>query len=450
MVVTEQLVRIPKNPLSIGSTRFAVHKKSLDIHSKQSNSYDIQMARGFSLQDINCLTLEGSIQQPVSSGQRQQAMQEQHDSERSEGGGIISSGLWWLDKQRERRRREHLQLEAEKQLQKIGVAQRAALRESSSGGNSKTSVAEESTSSSLFCQGEVVSTGSFGISESGSSLCDCDGVNTKNQKNQYLAHSSVSKSGEGASGMLFLNDIDEICGGGLGGLELTLPETEKCEKEETKILKYYDDEIIAPVRVTPSEGDDESPYILTQMQMNEISKHVLPEGITYCPWRRLYGLNRDGDSFDGCLRIIGSAKRTLMVVRTTKGDVFGGYADTAWHSRQESSTAHFHGSACSCLYSFSSTRTSMSTSSSPESSSINVYRWTGKNRYIQVCDVSGKMLAFGGGGDKGAFGLCLQENFERGTTGHCDTFDNDPLCSGEDRTFDVVDLEFWEFQTGVF
>ena len=182
--------------------------------------------------------------------------------------------------------------------------------------------------------------------------------------------------------------------------------------------------------------------------MDEISKHVLPETIAYCRWRRLYGLGRDGDSFDGCLRIIGSEKRTLMVVRTTKGDIFGGYADAPWHSRQNSSTAKFYGSASSCLFSFNSNLGKDSTSSSPPSCAIRVYRWTGKNRYIQVCDVSNKMLAFGGGGDKGAFGLCLQEDFERGTTGHCETFDNEPLCA--QGNFDVVDVEFWEFQTGVF
>jgi hypothetical protein len=255
-------------------------------------------------------------------------------------------------------------------------------------------------------------------------------------KSSSFGTSDVSMSGGGASAMLSLSDID--------GIEEPSPQQQPPKEEP------IDGDNVAEVRVTKVEGDDASPYILSQTQMNEISRHVLPETIAYCRWRRLYGLGRDGDSFDGCLRIIGAEKRTLMVVRTTKGDIFGGYADAPWHSRHDSSTAKFYGSASSCLYSFSSTLTPLSKSAAPRDSPIHVYRWTGKNRYIQVCDVSNKMLAFGGGGDKGAFGLCLQEDFQRGTTGRCETFDNDPLCSGDERTFDIVDLEFWEFQTGVF
>jgi hypothetical protein len=58
------------------------------------------------------------------------------------------------------------------------------------------------------------------------------------------------------------------------------------------------------------------------------------------------------------------------------------------------------------------------------------------------------MFAFGGGGDDGAFGLAVEEDFQRGSTGHCDTFDNEPLC--DEENFKIVDLEIWEFLTGVF
>jgi len=470
-------------------------------------------------------------------------MQQQRDDS-DKNGGLIASGLSWFDKQREKRRREHLQQEAEKQLQKIGEAQRASLREAAAAanGNKKknnsnknnnntfhgtTSAAVATAtndsndnksssnavvnrncslvdSSSCSDSAESRSGIEFVVAHrsrspdsaaSGSSdsehgeaatmmfpvlACSSSGGNNNNEtrssnsrlqkqqqqqqlEEQFVTHQSnlfgtsdVSKSGEGASGMLFLSDIDGICNDDEIYEDEVDDASNKNNNDDAKNndVNDNDDDTIYPVRVTYVEGDEASPYILSQDQMNEISKHVLPETIAYCRWRRLYGLGRDGDSFDGCLRIIGTVKRTLMVVRTTKGDIFGGYADAPWHSRGASSTAKFYGSASSCLFSFSSVRNTsgFSTSSSPESSSIFVYRWTGKNRYIQVCDVSNKMLAFGGGGDKGAFGLCLQDDFQRGTTGHCDTFDNDPLCSapGVERTFDIVDVEFWEFLTGVF
>eukprot|EP00536_Pseudo-nitzschia_multiseries_P019235 jgi/Psemu1/328977/estExt_fgenesh1_pg.C_41800001 len=293
-----------------------------------------------------------------------------------DGGGLLSFS--WFDKHREKRRREHLKQEAEKQLQKIAEAQRAAARK-------KAAAAAAGT----------------------------HGPVNRTQSLISLSSSSSSDAGGGGGAVSCLRSST-----GSGSWEATAAAAEKSSTSKS------------------SSSSSRRKHRGTAQRSNS--------------WRRLYGLGRDGDSFEGCLRIIGAVKRTLMVVRTTKGDIFGGYADAPWHSRKANATAHFYGSASSCLFSFNSTLTEFSRSSSPDDASINVYRWTGKNRYIQVCDVSSKMLAFGGGGDKGAFGLCLQEDFQRGTTGHCDTFDNDPLCSSHDRTFDIVDVEFWEFLTGVF
>ena len=50
-------------------------------------------------------------------------------------------------------------------------------------------------------------------------------------------------------------------------------------------------------------------------------------------------------------------------------------------------------------------------------------------------------VALGGGG--GSFGLYLEDDFSRGTTGSCETFQNAPLCSQED--FDVSTMELWGF-----
>jgi len=447
------------------------------------------MARGFTLQDIACLNLEGSsigcrTSTPISTStftsstaafteslnkgeeeqqqhQQQQQQQEQDQDEsissNAKEGGLLSCGMSWFDKQRDKRRRDHLKLEAVKQLQKIVEAERASRIGTGIVGNtavdrSRSLCDFDDDNKSASC-GAAAAADQEGIDPNSFSNTKSNPLfrMSKSKQAQYakkqsgsIGTSDVSKSGEGVFGMLNMSDINDLCGDDVeeNSLEDTIHDDNDKDDDTT--------DTTPPVRVTKVEADEASPYILSEDQMNEISKYVLPESITYCRWRRLYGLGRDGDSFDGCLRIIGTKKRTLMVVRTTKGDIFGGYADAPWHSRHDSSTAKYFGSASSCLYSFSSPRTPVSASSSPESSSINVYRWTGKNRYIQVCDVSNKMLAFGGGGDKGAFGVCLQEDFQRGTTGHCDTFDNDPLCSNGERTFDIVDVEFWEFLTGIF
>lgn len=395
------------------------------------------MANGFTVEDITTFfspessfnqqivpaTIMSTEQEQSSRNNQQQQSQQQLDES---DGGFIASGMAWVDKQREKRRREYLKIEAKKQLQKIGHAERVR-KEALLAGNSVDGFGSDrshslvnSSSSSLSKQKDhtrpvgLTTNRSLGSTSSSDSVeVDLDG-----ETNQNIGGTSdVSESGEGASGKLDLNDV--------------------LVNDEN-----YEDKL-PPVRVTQVEGDESSPYVLNADQMQSIAKNVLPETIVYCRWKRLYSLSRDGDSFDGCLRIIGTSKRTLMVVKTTRGDIFGGYAGAPWHSRKDYATAKFYGSASSCLFSFSSPLSASSSSSSP--SPIDVYRWTGKNRYIQVCDVSSKMLAFGGGGDKGTFGLCLQEDFQRGTTGHCDTFDNEPLC--EEGNFDVVDVEFWEFLT---
>jgi hypothetical protein len=466
------------------------------------------MSLGFTLQYITCFSLECECEpepEPSNNQQQQQQLvvpttsiimsteqhqeqssfqdydeqqqhhhhqqQQQQDGSGGNSGGLIASGLSWFDKQREKKKREKLKMEAEKQLQKIKDASSLLAEEGGDDNISSSSLSHQDHNHNYNHYHnhnrtphqqpiELTANRSIGSTASVDS-----------------ADVSCSKSGIGASGgKIDLNDVVTLVANNNNNDE-NYNINDNNNNNNTN-NNEEEDEIIPPVRVTHVDGDEDSPYILNTDQMYSIAENVLPETVTYCRWRRLYSLNRDGDSFDGCLRIIGTSKRTLMVVKTTRGEIFGGYADAPWHSRQSHATAKFYGSASSCLFSFpssslasslassssssslpSTTTTATTTkdrynseqrrsSSSPSSSPIDVYRWTGKNRYIQVCDVSTKLLAFGGGGDKGAFGLCLQEDFQRGTTGHCDTFDNEPLC--EEGNFDVVDVEFWEFLTGVF
>ena len=135
--------------------------------------------------------------------------------------------------------------------------------------------------------------------------------------------------------------------------------------------------------------------------------------------------------------------RTVLVVKTTAGRLFGGYADTRWEARHKNRQADgFYGSAQACLFRFPRCGETTTTSSKDDNEVV-IYKWTGANRYIQLCDAYKRAVAFGGGGDDGDFGLCIEDDFRRGTTGHCSTFENEALC--EEGYFDVVDLEVWGF-----
>lgn len=182
------------------------------------------------------------------------------------------------------------------------------------------------------------------------------------------------------------------------------------------------------------EPRTEIPQILSQKQMKSlVLSGALPQSLDYCKWERIYSLSRDGDSFDTFLRNVEGRDRTVLVVKTTLGKIFGGYADTRWEARGLHRQAHeFYGTGQACLFQYTT------------QNQVKIYKWSGANRYVQLCDSTKRIVAFGGGGDEGVFGLCIEDDFRRGTTGHCETFQNEPLC--EEGYFDVVDLEVWGFR----
>jgi hypothetical protein len=199
-------------------------------------------------------------------------------------------------------------------------------------------------------------------------------------------------------------------------------------------------DVIKIVLEPEERGISVAPTILHSCHMAAlIESGALPQSLNFCKWKRLYSLARDGDSFEQFLRLVQGHDRTVLVVRTTHGRLFGGYADTRWeakHSRR--SASEFYGSAQACLFRFD-----RSGASDANEDNISVYRWSGINRYIQLCDNTKRALAFGGGGADGYFGLCIEDDFKRGTTGYCSTFSNEALC--EDGYFEIEDLEVWGF-----
>ncbi|KAL7548628.1 hypothetical protein ACHAWF_011899 [Thalassiosira exigua] len=207
---------------------------------------------------------------------------------------------------------------------------------------------------------------------------------------------------------------------------------------------------LAEVKVVPEPPQDDlasSPPILDRTHMRSLlASGGLPPSLSFCKWKRLYSLTRDGDSFEQFLRLVEGHDRTVLVVRSTRGELFGGYADTRWEARHVRQHAfEFYGSAQACLFRFADagSRGRDGEGDAERVRKVVVYKWSGANRYVQLCDFTRRTVAFGGGGDDGLFGLCIEDDFRRGTTGHCSTFENEPLCEG--GCFDVMDLEVWGF-----
>ena len=191
------------------------------------------------------------------------------------------------------------------------------------------------------------------------------------------------------------------------------------------------------------------PYLLSADEMYQIAVHVLPRNIVYCKWKRYYSLARDGDSFDNCLRQVQHCKQSLMIIRTTKNDRFGTYVDAPWdttHSHTHG-TIQYYGGPETCLFKMVQNPTDNTRNDDEKRrSKVVCYKWSGLNRYIQLCDHQNKMIAIGGG--NGSFGLCIQQDFQYGSTGTCATFNNEPLCP--DEQFSILDVEIYGFLLGQF
>jgi len=185
-----------------------------------------------------------------------------------------------------------------------------------------------------------------------------------------------------------------------------------------------------------AERESSIPFLLTLDQMTDIAENGLPPSVLFAKWKRIYSLQRDGDSFDGSfLKKVKGHERTLLVIQTTTHELMGAYSNSEWKGHGPSGSAHFYGSAQASLFKVEK-----------ETGEVMVYKWTGKNRYIQVCDMQHKMIAMGGGGKDGEFGLCVEDDFRVGSTGPCETFDNARLCSQDQ--FEIVNVECWGFISG--
>ena len=156
-------------------------------------------------------------------------------------------------------------------------------------------------------------------------------------------------------------------------------------------------------------------YLIPPSKWQQLHRLACLHHYCYClPSGEDYSLQRDGDSFTGTfLRKVEGHERTLLVIQTTNSSILGAYSNSKWENQGGSVGASFYGSALSCLFSFDTDQ---------DTDETLIFKWTGKNRYIQVCNVHAKVLAFGGGGKDGEYWLCVEDDFRRGSTGPCETF----------------------------
>ncbi|EDR03123.1 uncharacterized protein LACBIDRAFT_295326 [Laccaria bicolor S238N-H82] len=159
-------------------------------------------------------------------------------------------------------------------------------------------------------------------------------------------------------------------------------------------------------------------------------------------WTLLYSLDQHGISLNtlyaNCERNGrennkdkgGRSAGELVVVRDEGGMTFG-----VWLGEEGVRNGRgrgYYGSGESFLWKF-------------DGEKLEVFKWTGKNDYVALCEP--EFISFGGG--DGHYGLYLDENLTDGSSAACPTFGNPPLCSLGPRKaagsvdFECVGLEVW-------
>lgn len=128
-------------------------------------------------------------------------------------------------------------------------------------------------------------------------------------------------------------------------------------------------------------------------------------------------LLKDGASIDTLYQKTKKHRRSILIVETTIGEVFGAFAAETWKRSNE-----YYGSGECFLF-------------------TNVpwykeFQWTCQDTMFMFSN--DECIAMGGGGN---FGLYLNADLSKGSSKHSNTFDNTPLSNQED--FDIASVEVW-------
>ncbi|GMH88441.1 hypothetical protein TrVE_jg6951 [Triparma verrucosa] len=181
--------------------------------------------------------------------------------------------------------------------------------------------------------------------------------------------------------------------------------------------------------IEPEDGTS-AEFIMTQTIMKNLLENGLPLIHRFQKWKRLFSLLRDGCSFLSLLSKCASHRRTIILIQTTSLKTFGAYSTESWSNRP--GPANFYGSGESFVFEI------------PTPSSLKMYKWTGCNNFFQLCDQDTSRIAIGGGGEGGEFAICVEDDFNRGTSGPTETYGNEMPLGGE-GWFEVLNFEVYGF-----
>lgn len=156
----------------------------------------------------------------------------------------------------------------------------------------------------------------------------------------------------------------------------------------------------------------------------------LPPRFAVCQPELLYTSEEHGTSLMTLYSRVESYQPTLIFIKTTTDEVFGAFCSNYWRDRRQSSRR---------LCYFGTGETFIFTLSPKKRK----YEWVGlreeeiPNTAHMFLAGDNSVLTIGGGHGEA---IQLDANLEHCRSQHCDTFDNEPLCSNQDFTCKVVEV----------
>ncbi len=181
---------------------------------------------------------------------------------------------------------------------------------------------------------------------------------------------------------------------------------------------------ISTDRVLPKfdEGSDsrivENPEMLTDLNME------LPDRFRGMMWVRAYDFMAHGASLRMLYQKAAGHHETLMIMQTRDGEIFGAFTTEEWVMTRP---REYYGTGESFVFKY-------------RGKELDVFRWSGKNDFIQNSSTTHIGV---GAGPKG-FCFALDEFLDRGTSAPSETFGlEQPLLASEE--FRVAELELYCF-----
>ena len=186
------------------------------------------------------------------------------------------------------------------------------------------------------------------------------------------------------------------------------------------------------------DDEDRLPLCLLRYEQRIELLPLLPPPLRHRRWELLFNTSEHGCSIKSILSRCAGAGPTVILVRDRQGHVFGAFAAESWRQHPE---PHFYGNGDSVLL-----------STWPKG--FNSWRWNRESgsRSFQCAAID--FIAFGSGGH---FGLWLDKSLSFGSTGRCETYDNEPLTEHRvrggldephrgDSAFEVLEVQVWGFK----